>query len=315
MFTNEHSSDAYEMMQAQADNLRKEARIKYSISVESAIKSIKKVTGKNKLAFSEINVKFLDGYELKMKKAGCSNTTIGIYLRNLRTAYNEAILKNIIDRSHYPFGKNQFTIPTGNNVKKALDKSDISKLMKYELPPNSEIARGRDYWIFCYLCNGLNIRDIANLKYENIDVTTIKFIRNKTELRKKKKPKTIVIPLTNEIKQIIDHWGNKPQKAKQYIFPILQNDMTPKDIVDRVASTVDFINRNIKAVAKLSGVTQNITTMVARHSWATVLKRAGVSTEYISEGLGHSNMATTENYLGSFEDETLFVNATHLTNF
>jgi site-specific recombinase XerD len=48
-----------------------------------------------------------------------------------------------------------------------------------------------------------------------------------------------------------------------------------------------------------------VTTQYARHSFATVLKRANVSSEMISEMLGHSNLNTTKHYLASFEAEAI----------
>ena len=50
-------------------------------------------------------------------------------------------------------------------------------------------------------------------------------------------------------------------------------------------------------------IEKKITTYVARHTFSTVLKRSGVSTEFIQEALGHTNIKTTENYLDSFEKE------------
>ena len=44
---------------------------------------------------------------------------------------------------------------------------------------------------------------------------------------------------------------------------------------------------------------------VARHSYATVLKRAGVSTAIISESLGHSSENITQAYLDSFDNEQI----------
>ena len=43
-----------------------------------------------------------------------------------------------------------------------------------------------------------------------------------------------------------------------------------------------------------------ITTYVARHTQATVMKRAGVSTSVISELMGHSSERVTQYYLDSF---------------
>jgi integrase len=42
----------------------------------------------------------------------------------------------------------------------------------------------------------------------------------------------------------------------------------------------------------------------ARHTYSTVLKRANVPIEMISENLGHTSIQTTEIYLDSFESET-----------
>ena len=59
----------------------------------------------------------------------------------------------------------------------------------------------------------------------------------------------------------------------------------------------------------------NISTYTARHSFATVLKRAGANIAYISESLGHQDLKTTENYLASFEREERQRNAELLTQF
>ena len=44
---------------------------------------------------------------------------------------------------------------------------------------------------------------------------------------------------------------------------------------------------------------------VARHSFATVLKRSGVNIALISESLGHTSLSTTQYYLDSFENEQI----------
>jgi site-specific recombinase XerD len=54
---------------------------------------------------------------------------------------------------------------------------------------------------------------------------------------------------------------------------------------------------------------------IARHSFSTVLKRSGVSAEFISESLSQSDLKTTENYLDSFEDDIKREYANLLTAF
>ena len=60
----------------------------------------------------------------------------------------------------------------------------------------------------------------------------------------------------------------------------------------------------MKIIAKTLNILNDVTTYAARHSFATVLQRSGVGTEFISEALGHSNVKTTQNYLAGFEDES-----------
>ena len=74
------------------------------------------------------------------------------------------------------------------------------------------------------------------------------------------------------------------------------------------------INKRMQEVGEQLEI-GNISTYTARHSFATVLKRAGANIAYISESLGHQDLKTTENYLASFEREEREKNAALLTNF
>ena len=66
-----------------------------------------------------------------------------------------------------------------------------------------------------------------------------------------------------------------------------------------------YVNKALKTIAEKIGVKVNLTTYVARHSYATVLKRSGVNVALISETLGHSDLKTTQIYLDSFENSQI----------
>ena len=44
---------------------------------------------------------------------------------------------------------------------------------------------------------------------------------------------------------------------------------------------------------------------MARHSYATNLKQIGVSTDLISQSMGHQNIAITSAYLKDFDDDVI----------
>jgi len=65
------------------------------------------------------------------------------------------------------------------------------------------------------------------------------------------------------------------------------------------------VNGHLEKIGRSLGIDLKLTTYVARHSYATVLKRSGVSTSIISESLGHSSERVTQVYLDSFENKQI----------
>jgi len=125
----------------------------------------------------EVTTDFLKKYESYMTSNGKSVTTIGIYLRHLRSIFNKAIDAEIIDRKYYPFGKNKYQIKAPRNIKKALTLDQIKGIVDYEVIEGSSQHLARDIWLFSYYCNGMNIKDILNLKFKNIQKDVIQFER------------------------------------------------------------------------------------------------------------------------------------------
>ena len=74
---------------------------------------------------------------------------------------------------------------------------------------------------------------------------------------------------------------------------------------NRIHKTIAKVNRRLKNIGKELGIDKKLTTYVARHSHATTLKRAGVSTSLICEALGHSSEKVTQIYLDSFENSQM----------
>lgn len=299
----DEDKDLLAAMSNKAKLLRSEGRISTAVAYECSIKSFKLFTKKDQILFESVNPDFLNKYEKWMTTGKDPNslTTVGIYLRNVRAIFNKAVKDGLILPVYYPFGESKYQIPGGRNLKKALTIKEVGLIANYNARPGSNDQRYRDLWLFSYLCNGINVKDIALLRYKNIEGDVIVFIRSKTAREKKKNPRPITIVITKEIGRIIDRWGNKPGKPENYVFPILEDGLTPEQIYARIQQTTKMINKYINDIADDIGLPNRVTSYTARHSFATVLKRSGASIEFISESLGHSNLETTENYLADFE--------------
>ena len=74
----------------------------------------------------------------------------------------------------------------------------------------------------------------------------------------------------------------------------------------------DQYNEYLKEIAGILGIEKRAPSHLARHTYATVLKREGVNVALISESLGHSNIQTTQIYLDSFENSQIDEAMKHL---
>ena len=181
---------------------------------------------------SKINADILYDYEKWMVSRGNSLTTIGIYMRNLRCIFNSAIRDGIIDSTKYPFGKGLYTIPKGENKKKALHSDEIKKLLNFR-SDNIYEQRAIDFWCFSYLTNGINFKDIFNLKKKDLSGSKLTFIRQKTKRTTKGNTKPIEVVYAPEvftrICEIINRWGNTSSDGNSYLFNLLEEGLNEKE--------------------------------------------------------------------------------------
>jgi integrase len=272
-------------------------------SVKACIEHYKKKQS-DTLLFSQITPAWLEDYEkYMMKHLGRSPTTVSMYLRALRTVINTAINRKDIPGELYPFGagKGKYEIPEGANIKKALSQEDLKKLYLAE-PKTDEQKQARAFWFFSYLCNGMNVKDISQLRYKAIKDNKFTFVRAKTIKTTKKRPKLIQVVLTDFPLSVIKTYGNKNKDG--YVFPILNDKMSDLDRHQAVKNFTRFINQNLKKLALTEGITGDISTYWARHSFSTNIIRQGGSLEFVMEALGHADSKTTKNYFAGFEDES-----------
>jgi len=302
-------------------NLKKEERIKTAISYSSARNSFKKY--RSNLGLYDITASFLNEYHnanaqkiVGDKTVGLSDTTIGIYVRSLRSVYNYAISLGIIKRDEsYPFGKRQYIIPAGRNIKKALAIDEVKLIYDYKTIPGSAEDQARDFWIFSYLCSGINFKDIALLQNKDIDNGMLRFIRAKTKNTTRGNQSTISCHLSEPAKLIISKWRNSNNSPAGYLFPILQKSDSPEDQVNRIGQFIQTTNKYMRRISASAGLQKSATTYFARHSAATILKRSGASIQQIQEALGHQNSSTTQKYLDSFDDDSKKELANTLSTF
>lgn len=276
--------------------LKDAKRLGYAESHETVYHSLLNFNGHLDIYFSEIDKEWLQKYEAWLRNIGNKENTIGIRFRTLRAVYNIAMEKQFVKSEYYPFRSYKVSKLHQDTAKRALTKNDVLEIINYQA--QFKKCRYRqltvDLFAFSYFMGGINFKDIAFLKEDNIIDNRLSYIRRKTK-------QLITLPLQAQAIEIINKYKstNNP-----YLFPILSSQsLTESQQRNRIRQVAKSVNRNLKAIGEELNLPIDLTTYVARHSFATVLKRSGVNTSIICEAMGHSSEKVTQIYLDSFENE------------
>ncbi len=137
------SKNVFEAYDVYMQELENEGRLGNKSSYSCSKNSLKLF--RNKLQFEQITPEFLKSYETWMLKNKRSLTTVGFYMRALRTITNKTIDEGVMNREDYPFGKYKYIIPGVNKGKTALDLEEVSKIFHYKTTPMSFEDRSKDF--------------------------------------------------------------------------------------------------------------------------------------------------------------------------
>lgn len=276
-------------------SLIKAGRRSYALSIKQTYNSIKEFCHSLDFYFSEMDVNWLKRYELFLREQRLAENTIGIRFRTLRAIFNVAMEEDAVSQDCYPFKKFKVARLHQDTIKRALTKADIEHILSYK-STNRYMRFPIDIFAFTYYCGGINFIDIANLTQANV-------VENKLIYKRHKTGKLIKIPLQPQALSLIKKYHNA---ESPYLFPILSPfHKTEIQKANRIHKVITKVNERLKQIGNALNLPIPITTYVARHSQATVMKKAGVSTAVIREIMGHSSERVTQIYLDSFDNEQI----------
>lgn len=290
-----------EYTERQIKQLKQTGKISTSIKYQATLTSLRRFRSMN-IPFNEITPKFLTDFELFLHDQKLTSNSIATKFSVLKAIYNKAVVDKVCFCTENPFASYKVGRLWTSTRKRAIRKEDVQRLMHAPLPytrsPYLEFAR--DIFLFSYLSAGINFKDISTLRYCDIDDDRIYYARHKTK-------KEMTCHLVPQVKEIFAKYNNPNHNELDYIFPILNRHVhaTEQQIHNRIHKVLVHVNKGLRYWSHLLGLKTILTTYVARHTFATVLKRSGVNIAIISESLGHSDLSTTQIYLDSFENSQI----------
>lgn len=257
-----------------------------------ARKALFKYFGKE-IELSDLTVKSLTMFIEYCQNKGQKPNSIGFHLSTIRAVFNTAIREEGFE--YYPFKGFSWKPLMNKTQKRAIPKIDMKSIMNFDAEPGTDLFNASRFFSFMYLTYGLNYSDLAKIEETNItkenNISILAYERSKGG-------KLYQIPLSNEAMEILDYYRGINQGSK-YIFPILNENIhvTPQQIKHRIKNMLHKYNTDLGTIAGKLGISEKITSYVARHTFASVLAKSGTSIFTISEMMGHSKLSTTQIYL------------------
>jgi integrase len=289
------------------------------------------------VSFDKITVSFCNEWEETLRSTGATDNTLSNRFRTLRAVLNRAIANQYAKPDAYPFARNaaekhKFSVGKfdTSTQKRAIDRDEVRKVENY-LPTGvytpeqfpgirnakaiasqkntAEVKRltlAKNVFLFSFYGGGINFVDLAKLRWSNLATEadgTIRliYVRQKTggKFTLKLLPTVAVIVELYKAETFSDQ--------NSYVFPILNalQHKTETQINNRLHKMLGQVNKDLKTLGEQAGITTPLTTYVARHSFATALRKAGTATAVISQAMGHKTEAVTAIYLDNFASQTI----------
>jgi site-specific recombinase XerD len=275
----EHNEDLKKMIgNGVAFNTHK----RHKTSLRHTQEFLKKKYKRSDITFKEITPKFLKDYEIFLKTTrGCNQNSTVKYIRNLGKIIRIGLANGWMKND--PFANLSFK--TVEVDKPFLTKDELEDVINKKIKI-SRIEQVKDIFLFCCF-TGLAFVDVSTFVEKDI-ITGIdgkKWIKK----RRHKTGNWCHIPLLPFAKQILKKYENHPDCLKKNVLlPVISNQK---------------MNAYLKEIADLCGIEKDLTTHVARHTFATTVTLTNkVSMEAVSKMLGHSTLQMTKKYARIVED-------------
>ena len=286
-------------MKEVADGLRESGNYGTAHNYRSSMSAILAFHGSDKLPFRKVSQEFLKSFESYLRGRNCSWNTVSTYMRTLRAVYNRAV-----DRHLAPYVPHHFRyVYTGTRAdrKRALDKEDMERLMK-ELPKqlcqdNKELQRTRGLFFLMFLLRGIPFVDLAYLKKHDIDGNVMTYRRRKTG-------RLLTVTLVPEAMKLIKRYMNT-DPASPYLFSLITSGEGTEAAYKEYQLALRNFNYQLMILKQVLGLTSEVSSYTARHTWATMAYYCEVHPGVISEAMGHSSITVTETYLKPFKNKKI----------
>ena len=222
-----------------------------------------------KVKFEDIKITWLEDFEDFLSLTARANAN-AIHFRNIRAVVNYAIDNEVT--TYYAFRR--FKIKTETTRKRSFDIHTLRKIFNHQCAEEWQ-QKYLDFFKLSFFLIGINVVDLCGL--EKITAGRVEYIRAKTH-----RPYSI-----------------KVEKEALDIIQTYHGECKLLNFSESYHNYRHFYNnlcKGLSAVKEQLGL-EELTTYWARHSWATIARKIGVSKDTIAQALGHGGNTVTDIYI------------------
>lgn len=293
---------------AQADvfiaNLHTRGKYNRVVAEQSRVKAIKEFLNKQDVTFSEITVPMLNRLVAWLKrdqKIGertfkMGDRTVMNYLILIRTIYNQAIAGNIIDHTHYPFGKGKISIKFPETQKVGLSVEEVKKIEGLDLSAKPYQNHARNIWLTSFYFAGMRVSDVLRLKWSDFQNDRLYY-----QMGKNQKVGSLKVP--EKVFAILAHYKGDENKH-DLIFPELKV-LDTLDVSYHIERKISYATKRLNtalseiAAHKDLALTKALTMHIARHTFGHI-SGDKIPVQVLQGLYRHTDIKTTMGYQSNF---------------
>ena len=243
------------------------------------------------IAFTDITPGLLAKFRVYLKGTfAIGERTIINHLVVIRSVYSQAMKAELVDRKHYPFGKEKTKIKYPDSLKIGLTPEEVKALELVELP-ESFYHHARNLWLFSFYLAGMRVSDVLRLKWSDIHDGRLSYVMGKNN-------KAGSLKLPEKALCILEQYD----QDHELIFP----DLRATDLSDqyatqrRISFTTGRVDKVLKKfISPRAGITKPLTMHIARHTFGNI-SGDKIPVQMLQKLYRHSNIQTTIGYQAHF---------------
>lgn len=257
----------------------------------TTMNSLERFTQGEDVMIEDLDGEFMQAYECYLHRVGVVPNTISFYMRRLRALYNRALEQYHIEDCN-PF-RRVYTA-SEKTVKRAIPLQYLKQLKSLKLEHAPILQYARDMFFFSFYTRGMSFIDMAYLKKSDLRNGVLTYRRSKTG-------QSLTLQWEPCMQEILDRYSSRG--SSEYLFSIIHYPHLDKR--RQYKNALARINRGLKELGQVIGLSAPLTMYVARHSWASIAHSEGIPLSIISQGMGHESEKTTRIYLASLDSSVI----------